>query len=182
MRAETDREKIERFMTALGASVRGGGRIYLTGGGTAVLYGWRETTIDLDIKAEPEPAHFFEAIAELKEAIDLNVELAAPDDFIPELPGWRDRSIFIARRSALDFYHYDLYSQALAKIERGHARDLDDVRAMLTMRLIERAKLKDLFRAIEPKLARYPAIDPKTFHRALIAISHEESDISGAYD
>jgi hypothetical protein len=176
MRAETDREKIERFMTALGERVHGPGRIYLTGGGTAVLFGWRETTIDLHLKADPEPAQFFEAIAELKETIDLNVELAAPDDFIPELPGWRDRSIFITHRSALDFYHYDLYSQALAKIERGHARDLSDVHSMLTARLIEREKLYELFLGIEPKLGRYPAIDPPTLRSAVVAIRRGDND------
>jgi hypothetical protein len=59
MRAETDREKIEKFMSALGERVGGPGRIYLTGGGTAVLYGWRETTIDLDLKAESRAAGVF---------------------------------------------------------------------------------------------------------------------------
>ena len=86
MRGETDREKIERFMSALAERVDGAGRIYFTGGGTAVLYGWRTTTIDLDLKADPEPSHFFEAIAELKETVDLNIELASPDDFLPPLP------------------------------------------------------------------------------------------------
>lgn len=168
MRAETDRDKIDKFMTALGERVRGPGRIYLTGGGTAVWYGWRQTTIDLDVKADPEPPHFFEAIAELKESIDLNIELAAPDDFIPALPDWRERSVFIARRSALDFYHYDLYAQALSKIERGHARDVEDVKAMLRARLIERSKLSELFGAIEPDLVRYPAIDPDALRKAVV--------------
>jgi hypothetical protein len=59
-------------------------------------------------------------------AVFQNIELAAPDDFIPPLPGWEEWSIFIARRGKIDFYHYDLYAQALAKIERGHARDLAD--------------------------------------------------------
>jgi hypothetical protein len=170
MRAETDREKIEKFMTALGERVGGPGRIYLTGGGTAVLYGWRETTIDLDLKADPEPPEFFEALAELKESINLNIELAAPDDFIPELPAWRERSVFIARRSQLDFYHYDFYAQALAKIERGHARDLEDVQAMLKAGLVERAKLEELFHGIESKLSRYPAIDRDALRRDVIAI------------
>lgn len=40
------------------------------------------------------------------------------DDFIPSLPGWRDRSVFIARHGAVDFYHYDCSAQALAKVER----------------------------------------------------------------
>jgi hypothetical protein len=176
MRSETDRDKIDKFMTALGERVRGAGRIYITGGGTAVWYGWRDTTIDLDVKADPEPPHFFEALAELKESIDLNVELAAPDDFIPALPDWRERSVFISRRSALDFYHYDLYSQALAKIERGHARDVEDVKAMLRARLIERPKLEELFSAIEPELSRYPAIDPTSLRKAVVATCRECND------
>ena len=57
----------------------------------------------------------------------MNIELAAPDQFIPELPEWRDRSQFIESIGKVDFYHYDFYSQALAKLERGHDRDLKDV-------------------------------------------------------
>ena len=129
MRGETDREKIERFMSALAERVDGLGRIYFTGGGTAVLYGWR--------KADPEPSHFFEAIAEVKETVDLNIELASPDDFLPP-PGWRERSVFHHATFRGRVYHYDLYAQALAKIERGHRRDLDDVAAMLTRDLITR--------------------------------------------
>ncbi len=176
MRGETDREKIEAFMTALAQRVHGPGRIYFTGGGTAVLYGWRASTIDLDLKSDPEPPGFFEAIAALKEAINLNVELASPDDFIPALPGWRERSISIGRRGELDFYHYDLYAQALAKIERGHQRDLDDVRAMLARGLIERARARELFLAIAPELIRYPAIDPQVFHAGVMAVLREDSD------
>jgi hypothetical protein len=35
------------------------------------------------------------------------------------------------------FYHYDFYSQALAKIERGHSQDRVDVAAILARRLVE---------------------------------------------
>lgn len=170
MRGETDREKIGRFMAALGARARGPGRLYLTGGGTAVLSGWRETTIDLDIKADPEPPGLFEAIAELKEIIEINVELASPDDFIPELPGWRERSLFIARCGEIDFFHYDLFSQALAKIERGHSRDLADVDAMLELGFVAREKLWMLFLAIESRLIRYPAVEATAFRARVVAV------------
>src|SRR5437899_3700797 len=40
-------------MRALGDAARGDGDCYLTGGGTAVLLGWRPTTLDVDIKLEP---------------------------------------------------------------------------------------------------------------------------------
>ena len=170
MRSETNRVKLERFMGALGSRVGSAGRVYFTGGGTAVLEGWRETTIDVDLKALPEPQGFFEAIAELKDLIDLNVELAAPDEFIPELEGWQERSLFVARHGQIDFFHYDPYSQALAKIERGHARDLSDVEAMLDRGLIARDRLWTLFLEIEPKLLRFPAIEPAAFRAAVVAV------------
>jgi len=170
MRGETDRAKIERFMQELGSRVRGPGSIYLTGGGTAVLEGWRGMTIGLDLKALPEPSGLFEAIAQLKEVIDLNVELASPDDFIPAVPGWRERSLFIARCGTLDFYHYDPFAQALAKIERGHTRDLADVAAMLERRLIDRPRLWQLFESIAPELLRYPGIEPAAFRASVLAI------------
>jgi len=127
MRAEASVDKINRFMAELGEAVRSPGRVYFTGGVTAVLLGWRETTLDLDLKADPEPQGFFEALPKLKDSLDINIELAAPDDFVPTLPGWSDRSQPIATHRLLSFYHYDFYSQALSKIERFHARDQGDV-------------------------------------------------------
>lgn len=163
MRQLTDRERVERFMGALGTAVKGPGRVYFTGGVSAVLFGWRGTTVDIDLAGEPEPAGFFEAIAPLKVQLDVNLELARPSDFIPELPGWRERSPFIARHGPVDFYHYDFYSQALAKIERDHERDRTDVRMMLEHALIKPSRLLELFKSIEPLLPRYPAIDIAPF-------------------
>ena len=62
MRASADVTKINAFMVALGKAVKGPGRVYLTGGATALLHGWRNTIINVDLKAEPEPAGLFEAI------------------------------------------------------------------------------------------------------------------------
>jgi len=168
MRAETDLAKLKSFMIALGERVRGGGRIYLTGGATAVLYHWREMTIDIDLKPDPEPPGLFEALAILKEELDINVELASPDDFIPAISGWRERSLFIARHGPLEFYHYDPYGQALAKIERGHTRDLEDARSLLRAGLIRADRLQEMFNSIEPGLIRYPAIDPVSFRAAVM--------------
>jgi len=163
MRSEADKTKVLDFIAALGSRVKGDGKIYLTGGATALLFGWRDMTVDIDLKSDPEPAGFFEAIAELKEELDVNLELASPDQFIPELPGWRDRSLFIARVGRLDFYHYDFFAQALSKLERGHERDLADVSAMLARELISSPRLLELFESIRPALIRYPAIDIPSF-------------------
>lgn len=167
MRAETDKGRLEAFFEALGNRVTGEGRVYLTGGATAVLCGWRPMTIDVDIKGDPEPSGFFEAIAAIKDELDINVELASPDLFIPPLPGWRERSLYVARHGLVEFYHYDPYSQALAKIERGHDRDHADVQALLEFGLIDKGRLLDYFFAVENDLIRYPAIEPGTFRAAV---------------
>ena len=167
MRPPVTGEKIERLMTALGKSVTGPGVIFFTGGVTALLHGWRETTIDIDLKALPEPSGLFEALAELKERENVNIELASPDDFIPEVPGWKERSLFIARHGDIDFYHYDPYAQALAKIERGHERDQDDVEGMIKTGLVKRDRLRELFAQIESGLIRFPAIDAKAFRASV---------------
>ncbi|MDQ6623245.1 MAG: hypothetical protein M3Y86_07145 [Verrucomicrobiota bacterium] len=69
----------------------------------------------------------------------------------------------MGRHGALDFYHYDFYSQALAKIEGGYDRDRDDVRQMLGAGLIQRETLVECFARIRPGLLRYPAIGPAAF-------------------
>lgn len=142
-------------------------RVYFTGGTTAVLEGWRDTTIDIDLKFFPELDSLYRAIPKLKEQLDINVELAAPSDFIPPLPGWEQRSAMIGTESKVTFYNYDLYSQALSKIERGHQQDILDVETMFARRMIEPAKLQDFYNLIEPDLYLYPAIDPKAFSRAV---------------
>ncbi|HEY0781897.1 MAG TPA: DUF6036 family nucleotidyltransferase [Thermoanaerobaculia bacterium] len=154
-------------MRALGAEADAGARLYFTGGATAVLLGWRASTVDLDIKLEPDSDRLLRALPHLKESLEINVELASPGDFIPELPGWRERSPFIEQEGKLSFLHYDLDSQALSKIERGLAKDVGDVRAMIAKGLVEPDQLLRRFADIEPELYRYPAIDPAAFRRAL---------------
>lgn len=168
MRGQTDKTKLEAFMAALGHRVRGQGTIFLTGGATAVLHNWRQSTIDVDIKPDPEPAGLFEALAELKDELSLNVELASPDHFIPAIPGWRERSRFIARHGSVEFFHYDPYGQALSKLQRRHERDIVDVESMLRAGMIQLDRLLEMFSEIEPQLIRYPAIDPASFRSAVV--------------
>ena len=106
-------------------------RVYLVGGCSAVIIGWRDATIDVDLAIRPSDDALLRAIPELKNALDINIELASPADFIPLPSGWENRSLLISRREQVAFHHFDFYSQALAKLERGHRQDVADVRAML---------------------------------------------------
>ena len=167
VRERSDAERIRVFLRALGEAAEREGICYLTGGATAVLLGWRPTTLDVDIRLEPDQDEVLRAIPRLKDELQINVELAAPGDFIPLPAGWADRSIAAGREGRLVFRHFDLYSQALAKLERGHAQDLEDVATMFRHDLVEPTRLRACFDEIEPQLYRFPAIDPADFRRAL---------------
>ncbi|CAN5745734.1 hypothetical protein BH24ACI5_BH24ACI5_03780 [soil metagenome] len=165
MREPADLTRIERFMRALGENAREPARVYLTGGATAVLHGWRGSTIDVDLKIVPDRDDLLRAIPALKERLHLNVELASPADFIPVRPDWEDRSPFIRREGRVDFHHFDLCAQALSKIERGHDQDQQDVAELLRRGLVTRSELLTYFEVIEPFVYRYPALDPASFRR-----------------
>lgn len=161
-------------MRAFGRAARSDCRVYFTGGTTAVLMGWRDTTIDVDLRFDPELDELFRAIPEIKERLHLNIELAAPSDFIPAVPGWQERCQYIGREGKVSFFHYDPYSQTLSKIERGHEQDIRDVKSMLQNGLVDRLRLMSLFKEIEPHLYKYPAIDPSTFAQSVREIAESE--------
>ncbi len=61
-------------MEALGAAGRAPGRVYFTGGATAVLLGWRASTIDVDVKLVPDHDALLRALPALKEQLQLNAQ------------------------------------------------------------------------------------------------------------
>jgi hypothetical protein len=166
MRQKVTAPRLLEFIKALGAAATTPARIFLVGGATAVLLGWRDSTIDVDMKVVPD-SDILQSLPGLKERLEMNIELASPDDFIPPLPGWQERSRFIRQEGNLGFFHYDFYAQALAKIERGHDSDRRDVQEMMLRKLIEPNRLLELFSRIEDQLYKYPAIDGASFRRAV---------------
>lgn len=163
MRASVDAERVRALARELGRVASVETTLYLTGGATAVVEGWRGSTVDVDLRLEPDSDELLKRIASVKDELDVNVELASPPDFIPELPGWRDRSPFLYQEGKLVVRHFDPYSQALSKIERGFEQDLQDVASMCERGLVEPARLRELYDEIEPSLFRYPAISPADF-------------------
>lgn len=170
MRELADAARIRRFMQAAGRAAAREGECYFTGGATAVLVGWRATTVDVDIALDPEQDELLRELPRIKDELRINVELASPADFIPVPPGWEDRSMSVGREGRLAFLHFDPYAQALAKLERGHGRDLDDVQALIENGLVERSRLVRYFGEVEPELYRFPAIDPRAFRRRVEAL------------
>lgn len=160
MRESADVERIERLARELGRAVAPGTKMYLTGGATAVLEGWRPSTVDVDVRFEPDSDAALRQIADLKERLQVNVELASPLDFLPPLAGWRERSRFRFRAGNLEVFDFDLYSQAMSKLERGFDLDLRDVAEMVDSGQVDPTRLLELFEGIEPELFRFPTVDP----------------------
>lgn len=71
MRELADADRTRSFMRALGREADAEGVCYLTGGATAVLLGWRDTTIDVDILLEPEPKALLRAVQRLKDELHI---------------------------------------------------------------------------------------------------------------
>jgi hypothetical protein len=95
MRESLTADGVRSFMSGLADAVRTPRRVYVMGGASAVLLAWRTATIDLDLKLIPETDELLRSLPQLKKQLHINIELASPDDFIPALPEWQERSQFI---------------------------------------------------------------------------------------
>lgn len=167
MRSPLDPARLRQVLEAFGRACRSAGTLYLTGGSSALLEGWRESTVDVDLKLDPEPDGAFSAITRIKQELDVNIELASPSDFLPELADWRSRSRSIGRFGLVEVRHYDFRAQALAKLARGFERDLQDARAMLERGLVTCDGLRAAFDEMSPRLERFPRVDGDALRRRL---------------
>ena len=142
---------------ARSAPQRGRYRVFFVGGGTAVHAGWRESSVDADLYSDTEAV--FRDIQGVKERLDLNIEFARPEDFVPALKGTEDRHVFIETIDHVSFYHYDPYAQLLTKVVRGFNRDLEDAQALVRSGMVDGKRFRDLVTAIPAAAyARYPAL------------------------
>lgn len=135
VRQRVDQERLRRFLTALGARLRLPVRLYLVGGTIMVDLGLRRSTVDIDYVAVTDDRRADDdlerAIRSLKDDLDVNVEPASPQDFLP-VPAWaREAGRFIGQYGPLAVYHYHLPSVVIAKIARGYEQDLDDAETLL---------------------------------------------------
>lgn len=132
-------------------------RVFILGGATAVMAGWRESTIDADLYADDDA--IFRDIQEVKELLEINVEFARPEHFVPALEGSASRHVFIDILGNVSFFHYDPYAQLLSKIVRGFDRDLFDGEHFLTSGMVDVDEFRALVEAIpEADYAKYPAL------------------------
>jgi hypothetical protein len=170
MRPDANAERIRALLVELGRRAAPGDRLYVAGGASAVLLGWRGATRDVDLRLEGDEDRLLRAIADLKERMDINVELASPLDFLPAPPNWRERAMHVGRFGALDVLHIPFALQALAKLQRGFETDLADVQAMLSRGLTTKAQIAQALADAEPDLYRFPAAHPRRLAAAVAGL------------
>jgi len=174
VRAAVDAARLRAFLDELSRAAHQPTRLYLTGGASQLLRGFRDSTVDIDLTFEPESDPMLRSMVALKETLDVNVELVSPAHFVPALPGWRDRCEFALQLGNLSIFHFDPYTQALSKLERGHTRDLQDIDAVVSAGLVDPKLLCALFAEAQSELFRYPAIDPKSLLAAVERLSERK--------
>ena len=102
----------------------------------------------------------FSYLPKIKERLQINIEMAKPTDFIPSLPGEKERHIPIGTFGKATFMHFDPYAQAFSKIVRGHETDIADVKALVAAKLVDTKKLCEMVKQLPDRhFARHPRLN-----------------------
>ena len=146
-------------------------KVCFVGGGSAVYLGWRRSSNDIDVHSEQDVV--FRDIQEIKEQLNINIEFARPEDFVPPLQGSSRRHVHIETIGPIAFYHYDPYAQILSKIVRGFRRDVEDARAFVQNGMVDPVELRSLVADIpDSAFASYPTLSHAGIEKAVEAFLH----------
>ena len=159
MREELTRERLLLLMKELARTAprRGPHRVFLVGGGTAVYLGWRRSSVDVGLFSDRDGV--FRSIQEIKERLNINIEFARPEDFVPPLKRSVERHVLLDTVGSITFYHYDPYAQLLSKVVRGFQRDLEDAQEFVRSRMVDPGRFRSLVTAIsDTAYAKYPSL------------------------
>jgi hypothetical protein len=168
MREESNQYKVNDFVKTFPQFITLTTKVYFAGGATAVLKDIRKSTIDVDVKFEPEHNQIFSAIKTLKESLNMNIELASPFDFIPELPSWKERCEFIVTVKKVHYFHLDPYAQVIAKVLRGFDRDIIDAEGFYKVFNCKGDTLLKLFEKIKNEFIKRPSVDIDSLETKII--------------
>ncbi len=174
MRRSVDKTTIESFLQELGRTFHKPGRLYLVRGAALVHSGVRSGfTEDIDVQVNgANEGDLIVAIQKLIERLQINIEFAAPGDFMPLPSQWEAQARFVGRYGSIDVFYFDFYSIALSKIERGNNRDIADVKLLVQQGIITLDELDKAYQEVLAQLGkgRYPRVTPQRFAERYQAI------------
>ena len=166
MRPRVNKQKIDQFLRDVGRGYQRGPviRLYLVGGAELVHAGIRAgDTQDIDL--EISDGNLASVIRQVGQRLNVNVEFAAPGDFLPLPSQWEVMSQYVGRYGQVDVFYFDFYSLALSKIERGSSRDITDVELLVRQGVVTLPELDSAFGEVVAKMGQgaYFKLDPTTF-------------------
>jgi hypothetical protein len=171
VRQRTDRERLSRFLQALGRRLRQPVRFYLVGGSVLIDLGLRSSTLDIDYVAFADDptvlAELEQAIRVLKNDLDVNVEPASPADFLPIPQTVLERSKYVGRRGRLEVYYYHLPSQVIAKAARGLEQDLADAERLISAGEVAWSDVEATWQEIRASRTGWVRYEPKEIDQRL---------------
>ena len=102
----------------------------------------------------------------IKERLEVNIEFARPEDFVPPLAGTESRHVFIRTAGKVSFFHYDPYAQLLSKVVRGFDRDMRDARSLVGSGMVDPERFRSLVQGIPDRAySKYPALSRRASSR-----------------
>lgn len=171
MRQRTDRERLRRFLEALGRRLRRPVRFYLVGGSVLIDLGLRGSTVDIDYVASADDpadvADLEQTIRVLKNELDVNVEPASPADFLPMPRSVLDRSRYVGRQGRLEVFYYHLPSQVIAKAARGLEQDLADAERLITAGEVAWSDVEETWQEIRASRTGWIRYEPDEIEKRL---------------
>ena len=167
MPADADRAHIERLLEAPGRRVRNPHTVHLVDGTSAVLVGWRDSTRDIDVRPEPDSDQLLEALSELKDQLDVNIELASPLDYLPDLPGWPDRSPYQGRYGQIDVRTSTSACRRWRSSSGASIRTWSTSEPRSTRGLASADELESGWRQMQDRLFRFPSVNAEGVGRRL---------------
>lgn len=174
MRPKVDKAAIDSFLNALGRVFRKPGRLYLAGGAALVHRGVSAGStqdIHIEISGNNE-GEMMDAIRQLIQQLNINIELASPRDFIPLPKHWMAQSQYVGRYGAVDVFYFDFNSIALSKMQRGSTLDINDVKLLLQQGVITLEGLDTAYKEVLAQLGQgsYWRFDPRQFAERYAAV------------
>ncbi len=165
MRPPVDRTRLVRFFEQIEKRLTRHVRLYLVGGSVWIHLGIRTSTLDIDyaVSAEDERAYdeIERIIRDLKQELDINIERASPDHFIPVPPNALARSPFVGQFGKLGVYYYHLPSLVLAKVARGYEHDLTDVVSLIQAGHVTLAEVQENFEDVRDSPRGWHKYEPE---------------------
>ncbi len=169
---QVTKDVLQDFLKKLGERIVSPMSFYLIGGSALILLGATRETIDVDYLVEDLDKNTQNAIQELSDELQLDVEFVPLDEFVPLPAQAKLRHQFIGRYGKVSAFVFDPYSIALSKLDHGFEADLEDIIFLIRRGLVSLSQLEQIVKDAIPQ-ARQFDMNPRELQSHLQTVREE---------